>query len=95
MGVLEDVSRTLNAYPQTLVDVVGHADSTGADAYNQTLSERRATSVADFLVRRGRVLPDRLYVAGMGERNPIASNETPDGRARNRRVEIILRPLTG
>lgn len=93
--VLDDVSRTLNAYPQTYVDVVGHADSTGADDYNQGLSERRASSVAEYLVRRGRVLPDRLYVAGMGERNPIASNASPDGRAQNRRVEIILRPFTG
>ena len=93
--VLEDVARTLNAYPQTLVDVVGHADSTGADAYNQDLSERRASSVAGFLVERGRVLPDRLYVAGRGESAPIASNATPEGRAQNRRVEIILRPYTG
>jgi len=94
-GPLADVARTLNAYPQTLIDVVGHADSTGADAYNQQLSERRALSVADNLVSRGRVMPDRLYVAGMGERSPIASNATPDGRAQNRRVEIILRPYTG
>ena len=64
--VLDDVSRTLNAYPQTLVDVVGHADSTGADAYNQALSERRAGSVAGYLVNRGRVNPDRLYVEGRG-----------------------------
>ena len=68
--VLDDVSRTLNAYPQTLVDVVGHADSTGADAYNQALSERRAGSVAGYLVNRGQVNPDRLYVAGRGEMEP-------------------------
>jgi outer membrane protein OmpA-like peptidoglycan-associated protein len=95
VGVLDDVSRTLNTYPQTLVDVVGHADATGADAYNQGLSERRASSVADFLVRRGRVIPDRLYVAGMGERAPVASNASAEGRAQNRRVEIVLRPFTG
>ncbi len=93
--VLDDVSRTLNAYPQTLVDVIGHADSTGSDSYNQALSERRAGSVANYLVSRGGVLPDRLYVAGRGESQPIASNETPEGRAQNRRVEIILRPYTG
>ncbi|MDX5330079.1 MAG: OmpA family protein [Pseudomonadota bacterium] len=91
--VLDDVARTLNAYPQTLVDVIGHADSTGADDYNQRLSERRASSVAGYLVNRG-VLPDRLYVAGRGESQPIASNATEQGRAQNRRVEIILRPLT-
>ena len=92
--VLDDVARTLNAYPQTLVDVVGHADSTGADAYNQALSERRAGSVAGYLVNRGRVNPDRLYVEGRGESQPRASNATAEGRAQNRRVEIILRPLT-
>lgn len=92
--VLDDVSSTLNQYPSTLVDVVGHADSVGTDAYNQALSERRASSVASYLTSRG-VLPARLYVAGMGERQPIASNDTEQGRAQNRRVEIILRPYTG
>jgi outer membrane protein OmpA-like peptidoglycan-associated protein len=92
--VLDDVSSTLNQYPSTLVDVVGHADSVGTDAYNQALSERRASAVAGYLTSRG-VLPARLYVAGMGERQPIASNDTDAGRAQNRRVEIILRPYTG
>jgi outer membrane protein OmpA-like peptidoglycan-associated protein len=92
--VLDDVSSTLNQYPSTLVDVVGHADSVGTDAYNQALSERRASAVAGYLTSRG-VLPARLYVAGMGERQPIASNDTEAGRAQNRRVEIILRPYTG
>lgn len=93
-AALNNVAQTLNQYPSTLVDVVGHADSTGADAYNQSLSERRASSVAAYLVSQT-VLPDRLYVAGMGERQPIASNDTVAGRAQNRRVEIVLRPYTG
>jgi outer membrane protein OmpA-like peptidoglycan-associated protein len=92
--VLDDVAETLGQYPQTLIDVVGHADSTGADDYNQRLSERRAGSVASYLVSRG-VLRDRLFVAGRGETQPIASNATEDGRARNRRVEVVLRPFTG
>jgi len=92
--VLDDVARTLNAYPQTTIDVVGHADSTGPDDYNERLSERRAGSVAGYLTGPGRVLPDRIFVAGQGERQPIASNDTAEGRAQNRRVEIILRPLT-
>jgi outer membrane protein OmpA-like peptidoglycan-associated protein len=92
--VLDDVARTLNAYPQTTIDVVGHADSSGPDDYNQTLSERRASSVAGYLTGPGRVIPDRIFVAGQGERQPIASNDTAEGRAQNRRVEIILRPLT-
>ncbi|MFN3521303.1 MAG: OmpA family protein [Phenylobacterium sp.] len=92
--VLDELAQTLNQYPQTTIDVIGHADSTGADAYNQALSERRASSVASYLVSRG-VLRDRLYVAGRGESQPIASNDTEAGRAQNRRVEVILRPLTG
>ena len=91
---LDAVGRTLSAYPSTLVDVVGHADSTGADDHNQALSERRARSVADYLVRNGRLQPQRLAIAGMGERAPIASNATASGRAQNRRVEIVLRPYT-
>ncbi|MBI1199890.1 MAG: OmpA family protein [Phenylobacterium sp.] len=91
---LDKVADTLVAYPQTTIDVVGHADSTGAADYNQRLSERRAASVADYLISRG-VLRDRLYVAGRGETQPIASNATEAGRAQNRRVEIVVRPFTG
>lgn len=93
--VLDDVSRTLNDYPQTLVDVVGHADSTGRADYNQQLSERRALAVADYVTGQGRVMRDRLYVEGRGSSQPIATNATEEGRAQNRRVEIVLRPYTG
>ena len=92
-GILSDVSTVLNRYPATYVDVVGHADSTGPADYNQTLSENRALSVANYLITQG-VLRDRFYVAGMGERSPIASNDTPSGRQQNRRVEILIRPHT-
>jgi outer membrane protein OmpA-like peptidoglycan-associated protein len=92
--VLDEVASTLNQYPSTYIDVVGHADSTGSDEHNRELSDRRANSVAGYLVQR-RVVPGRLYVAGQGESAPIASNATPEGRAQNRRVEIILRPYTG
>ncbi|WP_203292736.1 OmpA family protein [Maricaulis parjimensis] len=90
-GILNDVSTVLNRYPATYIDVVGHADSTGPDAYNQTLSEQRAISVANYLIAQG-VLRDRFYVAGMGERSPIADNSTAYGRQQNRRVEILIRP---
>jgi outer membrane protein OmpA-like peptidoglycan-associated protein len=89
--VLNDVSDVLNTYPATYVDVIGHADSTGAADYNQQLSEHRALSVAGYLISQ-RVLRDRFYVAGLGETSPIASNDTPSGRAQNRRVEIRIRP---
>lgn len=92
-SILNDAAQVLNRYPATYVDVVGHADSTGADDYNQRLSEQRASSVGGYLISQG-VLRDRFYIAGMGERSPIANNDTVEGRARNRRVEILIRPHT-
>lgn len=91
--ILADVAGVLAEYDRSLVDVVGHTDSTGTDAINQPLSERRASSVAAFLINEG-VMRERLYVAGAGSRNPIASNDTTQGRSQNRRVEILIRPLT-
>lgn len=90
---LDQVAQVLSQYNQTYVDVYGHTDSTGADAYNQGLSERRAQSVADYLSSRG-VVRERLGVRGYGETQPVASNDTEDGRAANRRVEIKVAPVT-
>ncbi|MGD8341078.1 MAG: OmpA family protein, partial [Gammaproteobacteria bacterium] len=70
-----------------------HTDSTGSDAYNQQLSERRAASVASYLRTRN-VLGDRIIEVGMGETRPIADNATDSGRQANRRVELTLVPLT-
>jgi len=92
-GTLNEVSRTLASYNQTYVDVLGHTDSTGSDAYNQALSERRAQSVADYLASHG-VARARMGIRGFGETQPIASNDTDAGRAQNRRVEIKVVPVT-
>jgi outer membrane protein OmpA-like peptidoglycan-associated protein len=92
-NVLNSVALVLKEYPKTTVDVIGHTDSMGAAAYNQTLSERRARSVAQYLAGQG-VMAARLLVQGMGESQPIASNQTPEGRAKNRRVVIRIEPLT-
>lgn len=91
---LDDVAAVLNRYDQSVVDIVGHADSDGADDYNLNLSRQRASSVAQYLVSRN-VLADRLYVDGMGESAPIATNATAEGKAQNRRVEILIRPFRG
>jgi outer membrane protein OmpA-like peptidoglycan-associated protein len=91
--VLDRVAATLNEFPATYVDVVGHADSRGADDYNLALSQRRASSVAQYLVAR-QVIPDRLFVAGEGERRPLVPNTTEENMRQNRRVEIVLRPHT-
>lgn len=92
--VLNAVVRVLNDYPATFVDISGHTDSVGSDGYNQALSERRADAVADYLAR-GQAMPARMSVIGEGEREPVASNATIEGRAANRRVEIVLRAVEG
>jgi outer membrane protein OmpA-like peptidoglycan-associated protein len=79
----------LQQYAQSTVDVIGNTDSSGGDAINQPLSERRASSVASELVRNG-VLAQRLYVAGNSSRNPVASNATAEGKAQNRRVAVNI-----
>ncbi len=91
---LNTVAATLREYNQTLIEISGHTDSIGSDAANQTLSERRANAVSSYLVGQG-VQRERLEVVGMGERYPVASNDTDSGRALNRRVEIRLLPLQG
>jgi outer membrane protein OmpA-like peptidoglycan-associated protein len=90
-SVLDRVAATLNRYPATYVDVIGHTDAIGSADYNQWLSERRAGSVADYIQEREEI-PARLYVAGRGKSEPTASNATVEGRAANRRVEILLHP---
>ncbi len=92
--VLNSVGLVLEEYDQTVVEVAGHTDSTGSEAYNQGLSERRAGSVADYLSTHG-VSSQRIITVGMGELRPIANNSTTDGRQANRRVEITMVPVTG
>ncbi len=92
-ATLDKVATTLTQYEKTYVDVMGHTDSTGSDAYNQSLSERRASSVAGYLTSRG-VQSARLATKGYGESQPKAGNLDEAGRAANRRVEIRLVPVT-
>lgn len=91
--VLNSVALVLNEFDQTYVDVIGHTDSTGGLEMNQRLSEQRANSVARFL-KSQQVLPERILTRGMGPNSPVAPNDTPEGRALNRRVEIVLTPIT-
>ena len=78
---------------RALREVGGHTDNTGSDAYNQTLSERRAGSVAQYLQSQG-INSQRLITVGMGESRPVADNSTAEGRQANRRVEITMVPIT-
>ena len=91
--VLDSVALVLQEYEKTLIEVVGHTDSTGSDAINKPLSERRASSVSSYLKSRG-VVAQRIAAFGVGSDYPVASNNTSNGRALNRRVEITLSPLT-
>lgn len=90
---LDQIADSMNRYPNSLIDVYGHTDSTGSDQYNQGLSERRASTVANYLVTRG-VSGSRIRSQGFGESMPVASNDTIEGRARNRRVEIKIVPIS-
>jgi outer membrane protein OmpA-like peptidoglycan-associated protein len=93
-ATLNQVAQTLNAYPATMIDVLGHTDSVGSDEYNQRLSEQRAQAVASYLIARG-VSQSRIAVRGYGETMPIADNGSEAGRAANRRVELKVVPVTG
>jgi outer membrane protein OmpA-like peptidoglycan-associated protein len=89
-ATLRDLSDNFKRYPDEIIDVEGHTDSSGTTEYNQSLSQRRAGSVRDFLVDSG--VPSRSVTAtGYGELRPKASNTTPEGRQLNRRVEIHIR----
>ncbi len=90
---LNSVALVLKKYDKTLIDVAGHTDSDGSDAHNQTLSEQRALSVANYVNSQG-IDGRRMRVAGYGESQPVASNATETGKAQNRRVEIQIAPIT-
>jgi outer membrane protein OmpA-like peptidoglycan-associated protein len=86
---LNKLVNVLQKYPDTNIEIIGHTDNKGTNDYNQTLSQRRASSVAGYL-RAQRVSSSRLTTKGMGESDPIATNDTEDGRSQNRRVEFVI-----
>ena len=88
---LQVLAGSLQRYPGSTVQVIGHTDNTGTSAYNQDLSERRAGAVSSVLIGAG-VEAGRIRSFGLGEDQPIATNLTPEGRAQNRRVDITIRP---
>ena len=91
-AVLDSVTLVVNEYDKTLIEVMGHTDSTGSNEYNQALSERRSESVANYFRSRD-IAPLRIGAYGYGEQYPIATNDTKEGRSLNRRVEIALVPI--
>jgi outer membrane protein OmpA-like peptidoglycan-associated protein len=91
---LNNLGTSFKQFNQNSIEIVGYTDSTGSRAYNMELSQRRAQSVANYLIAQG-LDASRLSTRGAGQDQPIASNATADGRAQNRRVEVNLRPLPG
>jgi outer membrane protein OmpA-like peptidoglycan-associated protein len=91
--VLNSVAKVLKEYEKTMVHVTGHTDSTGGYEYNLQLSQKRANAVSSYLAAQG-VQPVRLQTQGLGPDRPVATNDNPDGRSQNRRVEITLEPIT-
>ena len=92
-NVLDPFAASVRDDPNVRLVIVGHTDSTGSDAHNQSLSERRADSVGSYLVAQG-VDSRRVLAQGFGKRSPIADNATAEGRQANRRVELRLVPIT-
>lgn len=88
---LRVLAKSLQRYPGSTIEVVGHTDSDGSASYNYDLSQRRANAVASILISSG-VASSRINAYGRGEDDPIATNLTPEGKAQNRRVDIIIRP---
>ena len=91
--ILSSVSEVLDEYESTYIDIIGHTDSTGGEALNTELSVARARTVGAYLSKSG-ILSDRIITEGKGESNPKKSNATVEGRSANRRVELILTPVT-
>ncbi len=91
-SVLDSVALVIAEYDKTLVVVAGHTDSDGSDSFNQDLSQRRAGSVSEYSISQG-ILPVRLETVGFGEAQPIAGNNSAEGKQLNRRVEITLLPI--
>jgi OOP family OmpA-OmpF porin len=89
-GKLMEVADFMAAYPETKAVIEGHTDSLGSAAYNQKLSQQRAESIRDYLIRNFKISPNRLTAKGFGEERPVASNDTEEGRRKNRRIQAVI-----
>jgi outer membrane protein OmpA-like peptidoglycan-associated protein len=88
--LMNKIIRAINIFPDARIEVIGHTDATGSDSINQAISEARAEKVGKFLTEVGEISSKRITTRGYGESRPVASNESPEGRAENRRVEIKI-----
>jgi outer membrane protein OmpA-like peptidoglycan-associated protein len=90
--LLAKVEKAIDVFPRSEITIEGHTDSHGGDDFNQTLSQARAESVQQYMINAMRIPTYRLIATGYGETRPVASNETEAGRARNRRIDIVIKP---
>ena len=90
--LLAKVEKAIDVFPGSELVIEGHTDSYGGDASNQVLSQKRAESVQQYMINAMRIPSYRLVATGYGETNPVANNETESGRARNRRIDIVIKP---
>ena len=88
--VMNKITRSIDAFGSPRIRIAGHTDATGSDNLNLDLSSQRAASVARFLTDVGRIPADAITSQGFGSQQPVASNSTPDGRAQNRRIEVLI-----
>lgn len=93
-ALLNKINEAISKFENASIVVSGHTDSTGSDEINMKLSQQRAEKVAQFLAQVGRISPNRIEHKGFGKSRPVASNETDEGRASNRRVEILIKNST-
>jgi len=93
-ALLNKVQRAIRAFDESNVVIEGHTDSTGPDAVNEHLSQRRAEAVREYFVANGTLVYDSIAAIGYGSRQPLASNKTSKGRAINRRIDIVIKPIT-
>jgi outer membrane protein OmpA-like peptidoglycan-associated protein len=91
-GLLTKVQNAINTFPECNISVEGHTDSHGSDALNLRLSQERADAVKAYLLANMSIDPSRMEAVGYGESKPIANNETAEGRAKNRRIDIVIHP---
>ena len=89
---MSKVEKAIDLFPRSELTIEGHTDSHGGDELNQKLSQDRAESVQQYMINAMRIPSYRLIATGFGETNPVANNETAAGRARNRRIDIVITP---
>ena len=90
--LINKVHKAINVFPGSRLVVEGHTDSFGSDDSNRQLSQRRAESVRQYVIGNMKIAPDKVSAVGYGEGKPVANNETPEGRRKNRRIDIVIKP---